>query len=194
MDERNKVTIVGAGPAGIAAAIYLKRADLQLVIFEKDEPGGLLKNAYLVENYPGFPSGIKGVKLVEHFIEHLHKMGVSITKSEVKHVSPYDDKFLIETDKGYLISSTVIIATGTSPRKLEITGSKSIEGLRLFYDPYSMSQVEIGTKKRIVIIGGGDIAFDYALTFLSLGHKVTIISRSEPTCLSILLKRVIKKR
>jgi len=192
MDQRNEVTIIGAGPAGIAAAIYLKRAGLRFTLLEKNKPGGLLRNAYLVENYPGFPDGISGCVLVEQFVRQLHMAGVSITKSEVKHVNHHDDKFLIETDRGCLVSSAIIIAAGTIPRKLEIPGSVSIEGTRLFYDPRSIPLRENEVKKRILIIGGGDLAFDYTLTLLKWGHDVSIISRSKPTCLPLLQARVIK--
>ena len=65
------VVVIGGGPAGIAASIYLKRADFEVILFEKDEIGGLLLNAYLVENYPGFPSGISGKNLCKIFNNHL---------------------------------------------------------------------------------------------------------------------------
>ena len=192
MDQVNEVAIVGAGPAGIAASRYLKRAELHPILLEKNEPGGLLRHAYLVENYPGFPGGITGIELVELFVEQLHAVEVSITKSGVKHVHHHDDTFLIETNQGRLVSSAIIIASGTTPRKLGIKVSASIEGTRLFYDPRSIPLRGNGVKKRILVIGGGDIAFDYTLSLLNWGHEVTIISRSEPTCLSLLLKRVQK--
>jgi thioredoxin reductase len=120
-------------------------------------------------------------------------LGASITKSAVKHVRYHEYTFLIETDHGCLLSSAIIIATVTIPRKLEIPGSASIEGTRLFFDPRSISLEEKGRKKRILVIGGGDIAFDYTLTLLNMGHEVTIISRSKPTCLPLLQDRAIKK-
>ena len=192
MDQINEVTIIGAGPAGIAAAIYLQRAELHPILLEKNEPGGLLRHAYLVENYPGFPGGISGCTLAEQFVEQLHMVGGSIIKSGVKHAHHHDDKFYIETDQGCIVSSTIIISTGTIPKKSEIPGSASIEGTRLFYEPLSTPFKENEVKKRILVIGGGDIAFDYTLTLLNWGHEVTIISRSKPTCLSLLQKRVIK--
>ena len=192
MDQVNEVAIVGAGPAGIAASIYLKRAELHPILLEKNEPGGLLRHAYLVENYPGFPGGISGIKLVELFVEQLHAVEVSLTKSAVKHVRHHDDTFLIETDQRRLVSSAIIIASGTTPRKLGIKVSASIVGTRLVYDPFSIPLRGNGVKKRILVIGGGDIAFDYTLTLLNWGHEVTIISRSEPKCLPLLLKRVQK--
>ena len=192
MDQISEVTIVGAGPAGIAAAIYLKRAELHPILLEKNEPGGLLRHAYLIENYPGFPGGISGIKLVELFVEQLHAVEVSITKSAVKHVRHHDDTFLIETDQRRLVSSAIIIASGTTPRKLGIKVSASIVGTHLVYDPFSIPLRGNGVKKRILVIGGGDIAFDYTLTLLNWGHEVTIISRSKPTCLPLLQERVIK--
>jgi thioredoxin reductase (NADPH) len=194
LDQRNEVTIIGAGPAGIAAAIYLQRAKLHPILLEKNEPGGLLRYAYLVENYPGFPGGISGSTLAEQFVEQLHMVGGSITKSGVKHAHHHDDKFYIETDQSCIVSSTIIISTGTIPKKLEIPGSESIEGTLLFYEPLSPPLKKNEVKKRILVIGGGDIAFDYTLTLLNWGHKVTIISRSKPTCLSLLQERVIKNR
>jgi thioredoxin reductase (NADPH) len=192
MDQRNKVTIIGAGPAGLAAAMYLQRAELHPTILEKDKPGGLLRNAYLVENYPGFPGGIKGCTLTDLFVEQLHTLGLVITKSVVTHVSCHNDTFVIETDHGRLVSSAIIITTGTIPRTLEIPGSTSIAGTRLFHEPQSLPLKENGEKKRILVIGGGDIALDYTLTLLNWGYIVTIISRSEPTCLPLLQKRALK--
>jgi thioredoxin reductase (NADPH) len=156
---------------------------------EKNTLGGLLRNAYLVENYPGFPKGIKGEKLVEQFAKQLQRLKVSITKSEVKNIYSNNETFFIDTNRGSLVTSSIIIATGTIPKKLEIPGSTKIEGTRLFYDHQSILPAEYAGKKRILVIGGGDIAFDYTLTLLSRGHEVNIISRSKLTCLPLLQER-----
>jgi len=192
MDQSHEVTVIGAGPAGIAAGIYLERAGLHPILLETNKPGGLLRHAYLVENYPGFPHGISGKKLVESIVEQLHNLGLSIRKSEVKHIHHNNEVFRIETDQGSLLSSAIIIATGTFPKKISIEGFASIEGKQLFYDPSSIHLEENKVKKRILVIGGGDIAFDYTLSLLHWGHDVTIISRTEPTCIPLLLDRVLK--
>ncbi len=187
MDKKKQVTVLGAGPAGIAAAIYLKRTGRTPLILDKQKPGGLLRDAFLVENYPGFPHGITGATLADLFVQHLHKLGLSVTRSEVTCVEHKDNAFTIQTEKGSLVSSVIIIALGTTPRKIRIPGAASIEGTRLIYEPRS---IHSRTKKRILVIGGGDIAFDYTLTLLDHGHDVTLLSRSEPVCLPLLKKRV----
>jgi thioredoxin reductase len=192
MDQSTEVTIIGAGSAGITAAIYLKRAGLHPILLEAYKPGGLLRHAYLIENYPGFPRGISGKKLVELFVEQLHNLDLSIRKSAVKHIHHKNEVFLIETDQGRFLSSAIIVATGTCPKKIGMKGFASMEGTRLFYDPSSIPLEENTVKKRILVIGGGDIAFDYTLTLLHGGHEVAIISRSEPTCLPLLHNRVLK--
>ena len=191
MDQISEVVIVGAGPAGIAAGIYLKRAELHPLILEKNKPGGLLRNAHFVENYPGFPMGIAGDKLAKHFVKQLHMVGVSITKSFVEHIDVSGNKFLIETDHGQVTSAAVILATGTIPQKLSIRGADSMEGIRLFYEPESLPPSKNRVKKRIIVIGGGDIAFDFTLTLLSQCYDVTIVCRSQPKCLQLLHSRVI---
>jgi thioredoxin reductase len=194
MAQRNKVTIIGAGPAGLAAAMYLQRAELYPKVLEKDRLGGLLRNAYKIENYPGFPDGVKGTVLADLFVEQFHRLGLSVTHSVVKLVDSYKNFFFIETNRGRIISSAVIIAAGTIPRILEIPGSASIIGTRLFYEPQLLPLKENEKKKQILVIGGGDIAFDYTLTLLSWGHEVIIISRSKPTCLPFLYSLVNKTK
>lgn len=190
MGKETPIVILGAGPAGIAAAVYLKRAGLNPMILEKQQPGGLLRHAFLVENYPGFPQGISGANLAIQFVQHLIKLELSITKAEVNRLEHRNNAFIIQTKKGRLVSSAVIIASGTKPKKLSIPSAAPLEGKRLFYEP---SKIPSRTKKRISVIGGGDIAFDYTLTLLEKGHEVALLSRSEPVCLPLLKRQVQAK-
>lgn len=190
MDQQRNVAIVGAGPAGIAAAIYLKRAGVPTILFEKHQPGGLIRHAFLVENYPGFPEGITGRKLASLLVKHLKNMGVSIKKSEVTCVDYKQNSFVVQTGKENSVFSAIIIASGTRSKKIHIAGAAPFEATRLFYEPSALPFKE---KKRILVIGGGDIAFDYTMTLLKKGHEVTIVSRSEPVCLPLLKKRVLEK-
>jgi len=120
MDNIIKIVIIGAGPAGISAAIQLKRSDIMPLILEKKRVGGLLREANLVENYPGFPGGILGKKLANLFDQQLKKEGIEVHIEKVINLDFENGLFLITTEKRSFSASIVIIATGTQPRSLDI--------------------------------------------------------------------------
>jgi thioredoxin reductase (NADPH) len=186
----NDVVIVGAGPAGIAAAIYLKRAGIEPLIFERTEIGGLLLNANLVENYPGFPGGIRGSELVERFKEQLLSLDIDISLGEVTNVSYNDGEFQLLMDKKEYKSHILIIASGTKPKRLGISGESELSGRKLFYE---IKDIPSPTKHdAVIIIGGGDCAFDYALNIATEVKSVDIIFRGKhPKCLPLLSERAL---
>jgi len=188
MEERVNVVVIGAGPAGAAAAIYLKRAGFDPLLIEEGEPGGLLREANLIENYPGFPNGIVGSELALLIAKQLKHLEVRMKRATVKRVSIFEQSFETETDTDTYISDNLIIASGTRPRKTEIPGTEAVEGSSLFYGVSSLSQ-EMVWGKRVSILGGGDAAFDYAVNLSDKGGSVKVISRSAPTCLQLLLSR-----
>ncbi|MEM0492671.1 MAG: NAD(P)/FAD-dependent oxidoreductase [Candidatus Thermoplasmatota archaeon] len=189
MAQDKKVSIIGAGPAGISAGIYLKRVGLDPVIIEKEHIGGLIRNASLVENYPGFPKGIKGLELAELFKNQLERVDVSVIKTNVDHIDYRKGSFIVKTNNDTIISRVVIVASGTKPKKTRFNGCSSLlEGKYLFYEPYSIPIKKRGC--RVAIVGGGDIAFDYALTLLDNNCCIDILCRSQPRCIPILKSRV----
>ncbi|MCK5291191.1 MAG: NAD(P)/FAD-dependent oxidoreductase [Thermoplasmata archaeon] len=182
------VVIVGAGPAGISAAVYLQRIGHEPLVFEKDKVGGLLLNANLVENYPGFPEGIGGTQLVGLFNKHLEKQGVEIKHSEVTEVKQEKGHFVVATPDGDVEARIVLITTGTRPKEAGIPGENELNGTRLFYEVREILEKD---GKDFVIIGGGDAAFDYALNLSKGAGKVDIVCRSSnPSCISLLEERV----
>lgn len=193
MDERVRVVIVGAGPAGAAAAIFLKRAGFEPLLLEESEPGGLLREANLVENYPGFPDGVVGRELASLIAEQLRRLEVRVVRTTATKVNAAGQSFRTRTSDGDCISDAVVIATGTEPRKTDLPGADAIEGKSLFYGVSSLSSDEVDGK-RISILGGGDAAFDYAINLSDKGGSVTILSRSEPTCLQLLTERVRERK
>ncbi len=188
MHEKMSVIIVGAGPAGIAAGMFLKRAGVELILLDEREPGGLLREANLVENYPGFPGGISGRELASLMVNQMEMLGVRFEKSAVTEVSPKDHSFVVETDTNTYESDAVIIATGTEPKRIEIDGARELEGRRLFYGLSSIGIDDV-RGKRVLVLGGGDAAFDYAINMSARENSVTVISRSAASCLPLLLER-----
>ncbi len=187
----NEVAILGAGPAGIAAAIQLVRSGIDPLLIEKGEVGGLLLNANLVENYLGFPEGISGRDLVGLFKEQLERLGIRVKFEEVKKLDYKEDLFFVETDRGVTESKIVVIATGTRPKEITDIAIKDDIRDRFFYEVYPIIDVR---DKKIIIIGSGDAAFDYALG-LSKKNDVTILNRSVRThCLPILMDRCKKSK
>jgi len=179
------VVVIGAGPAGIATAIQLKRHNIEPVLIEQNDVGGLLKNANLVENYPGFPEGITGTTLATLFKRQLENAGVAVHTEKVLKLEFREEAFLTKTERRVVQSPIAVIATGTIPKTTSHIIPESIKG-RVLYEIYPMLSVR---NKKIAIIGAGDAAFDYALS-LSAENEVIILNRGEETkCLPLLRER-----
>lgn len=181
--------IIGAGPAGITASLYLKRAGHMIALFEKNLIGGLVRNANLIENYPGFPQGISGEALctiLETQIEHHH---IPISFESIEELLIQDAHFLLKSNKGRYVTKTILLSTGTISKPLNKnkydTASKSL----IFYDITTLIS-NIKENQICIILGGGDAAFDYALNLSQRKIKSKILFRSnKPTCLPLLLAR-----
>jgi thioredoxin reductase len=181
------VVIIGAGPAGISAAIQLKRYGLDPMLFEKEEIGGLLRNAHWVENYPGFPHGIAGYQLAKLFRKQMEKVGAGAHFEEVRRLDYKNEMFYVATNQREITSRIAIIATGTKPLRFCMPDTSADMDKHIFYEIYPLAQV---AKQKITIIGSGDIAFDYALNLSSKGNDVTILNRGEKAkCLPLLWER-----
>jgi thioredoxin reductase (NADPH) len=186
--SQSEVAIIGAGPAGIACAIQLSRYGIKPIIFERDIPGGLLKNANLVENFPGFPGGISGLNLIGKMTKQLELAMVPVIKENVTRVSFDDDFFIIKTDRNNFKSHLLVIASGTVPVvPAEFSIPQELLN-RVLYEVYPLRNVR---DAEIVIIGAGDAAFDYAFQLASY-NKVTIMNRSDRIkCLPLLFQRAL---
>ncbi|MFN2266075.1 MAG: NAD(P)/FAD-dependent oxidoreductase [Anaerolineales bacterium] len=180
------VIIVGAGPGGLAAALQLERYGIKPILFEQARLGGLLNNANLVENYPGFPGGISGTELVNLFSDQVAAYQLNIKKSRLENLDYADGLFLGSTEGETIPSRVAVIASGTKPRKFtDLEIPKQVQH-RVLYEIYPLLD-ERG--KRIAIVGAGDAAFDYALN-LGKNNQVYILNRGQvSSCLPLLKDR-----
>ena len=186
------IAIIGAGPAGIAAALQLKRFDLVPYVFEKDRIGGLLWNARRVENYPAFPEGITGAGLAIRFNNHLETFRIPVISEAVISLDyhPQQNCFLLATATETYTADVAIVASGTKPNANDILNIVP-EQLRQ-YVVFEIFPILGLTGKNIVIVGAGDIAFDYALHLSKFqGNHITLVYRSERiNALPLLVRRV----
>jgi thioredoxin reductase (NADPH) len=183
-----QVVIVGAGPAGLATAIQLKRYGIEARIFESTHPGGLLWNANLVENYPGFPGGISGPDLVRSMIQQAEQHAIQLTLEIVENLTWEKSLYQIDTDARCYSSRCVVIASGTQPRTFPTGFVPERLRERVFYEVYPLLERKIAGAE-IGIVGAGDAAFDYAIN-LARQNRVLILNRSqEVKCLPLLWER-----
>lgn len=176
MDNIRDVIIIGEGPAGLSAAIYAKRAELNTLVIERYGAGGQILNTYEVDNYPGLP-GISGFDLGTKMSEHADKFSVDRINAEVLSMSLTGDIKVIVTDSGEYRAKSVIIATGNSPRKLEVPGEEELVGCGVSY--CATCDGAFFKNRVTAVVGGGDVAVEDAI-FLARGcQKVYVIHRRD---------------
>jgi len=176
-----KVIIIGAGPAGIACALQLKRYDIDSLLIEKNEIGGLVKNAWRLDNYPGFPDGISGLELVKKLSEHIRRFDIRYSISDIRTSNHFGGYFQIAGDGKEFSCEFLVIATGTK--------AKHPQGDQIYTEVYPLLEV---TGKKIDIVGAGDAAFDYAMS-LSVHNKITIHNRgTNIKCIPALLDMALE--
>lgn len=170
------VIIIGAGVAGISAAIYAKRSNLNVMIIEKESPGGQVNKTATIENYPGFTK-IEGPELAFKLFEQLQQLKVEYKALEVKEIVDNGDYKTIITNKDSYQTKTVIIATGRVPRKLGKENEDKLYGRGISF--CSICDGNLYKDKHIAVIGGGNSAIEESLYLSSLASKLTLIHRNE---------------
>ena len=175
--KRNKVVIIGSGPAGLTAAIYCARANLNPIVFEGFQAGGQLTMTTDVENFPGFPDGVMGPNLMDLLRLQAQKFGAKCIMKQVDKVDLSVRPFKIESDNQTTEADSIIISTGASAKLLGIKGEEKYVGRGL--STCATCDGFFYKDKSIHVIGGGDSAMEEAIFLTKFASKVTIIHRRD---------------
>lgn len=171
-----ELIIVGGGPAGLTSAIYSARALIDTLVIEKMLPGGQPVLTTFIENYPGFPEGISGPELAERLESQAGKFGAKIiTSRPVLNISRKEEGFEVKTEMESFLGKAVIVATGTSPRKLNVPGEEEFTGRGVSY--CAVCDGAFYRDRVVAVVGGGDSAMDESIYLTRFASKVFVIHR-----------------
>lgn len=171
------VAIIGAGPAGLTAAIYCGRARMQCVLFERMMPGGQAATTDVIENYPGFPEGITGPELMARMEAQARRFGSEIRLAEVTGVEQEDRLFRVQTGEEDVLARTVIIATGSKEKPLGVPGEAEFRGRGVSY--CATCDGAFYKDKKVAVVGGGDSAIAEALFLTRFASEVVVVHRRD---------------
>jgi thioredoxin reductase (NADPH) len=172
-----KVVIAGSGPAGLTAALYTARANLNPLVLLGPVPGGQLVVSYEVENYPGFVEPISGAELMDRFRDQAARFGARLEYDSIQRATRSEHGFVLETDRGRIETQTLIIATGAEARRLPIPSEpafygKGVSGCATCDGAFFRGQ-------EVLVVGGGNTAMEDAMFLTRFASKVTIVHRRD---------------
>jgi thioredoxin reductase (NADPH) len=176
-EKHVKVLVLGSGPAGLTAALYAARAELEPVVLTGMELGGQAALTHTIENYPGFPDGVGGAELGELFQKQAERFGATVEFDTANSVDLSQRPYKIITENSNYLADTLIIATGARPNHLEVPGEVELTGKGVSY--CATCDGWFFKEKKVVVVGGGDSALEEALFLTRFASSVTIIHRRD---------------
>ncbi|MBR4943971.1 MAG: thioredoxin-disulfide reductase [Peptococcaceae bacterium] len=172
-----EVLVIGAGPAGMTAAIYAARAGYKTAILEHGVPGGQAATTDMIENYPGFPEGISGPELMMKFFEQTQTFGVEMVYEQVQSLDLTGDVKKVITDKQTLEAKAIVIASGAKPRTLGVANEGRLRGRGVSY--CATCDGFFFRDQPVAVVGGGDTAVEEAMYLTKMCSSVTLIHRRD---------------
>jgi thioredoxin reductase (NADPH) len=182
------VLILGSGPAGLSAALYAARAELQPLVLTGLQLGGQAALTHTIENYPGFPDGVGGAELGELFQKQAERFGARINFDAARSVDLSARPYKVTTDNGLYTADSLIVASGANPNALSVPGERELVGRGVSY--CATCDGWFFKDKRVVVVGGGDSALEEGLFLTRYASSVTIVHRRD----SLRAGAVLQKR
>jgi thioredoxin reductase (NADPH) len=177
MMKEYEAVVIGGGPAGLTAGLYLSRYGLNTLLLERGLMGGQIVNAARVENYPGFPAGVSGMDLGQLMHDQASKFGLNFETAEVMGLKHDGKLFKIVTDDGDYLAAAVVIASGSNYRKMGVEGEDRLTGRGVSYcatcDGFLFRDMDVA------VVGGGDTAVSDALELSQHARRVYVIHRRD---------------
>ena len=174
MSHHFDLIIIGAGPAGLAAAIYTSRAAVKTLVIDESSAGGQVKTTHQVANYPGFIEPVSGHQLALNMKKQAERYGTKFElAAEITDLNLVGDEKWVKADGETYTAKQIIIATGSSPRLLNVPGEKEFKGSGISY--CATCDGEFYTGKDIVVVGGGNSAMEESLSLLQFVNSITVI-------------------
>lgn len=176
--ETFDVVIIGSGPAGLTAALYTARADLDPLVLEGPDPGGQLMETTDVENYPGYPEGVMGPKMMQQFREQAERFGAETHFKTVTDIDFDDRPYRLEVDEEIeVFTKSIIVSTGASAKWLELPSEQRLRGKGV--SACATCDGAFFRDEHIIVVGGGDSAMEEATFLTKFASKVTVLHRRD---------------
>lgn len=189
--KKHDLVIVGSGPAGLSAAIYTTREDIDTLLFEKGAIGGLAAITDWVDNYPGFKDGLAGLELAEAMQGQAERFGAKIELGEVQSVKKNDSLIELQTTSGKVDCKALLIATGSAYKQIGVPGEQEFFGRGVHY--CATCDGAFYRDKKLVVVGGGNSAVQEAIYLTKFATHIDMLVRGDSFRASEILQDEIKK-
>lgn len=174
---KHDVIVIGAGPAALTAAIYTTREDIDTLLFERGVIGGLAAVTDMIDNYPGFPEGVEGLKLADALEKQAERFGAVIELGEVTKITDEGEYKRLETTSGDMRARAVLIATGSDYKKIGVPGEQEYYARGVHY--CATCDGAFYRDKRLVVVGGGNSAVQEAIFLTRFASHIDLLVRSD---------------